>query len=195
MRKFCNILSIFVLLTLIFISGCSEESYYFEFKNKNISININESVNIANLLVDTNIEDYTIIGVHVESNSIVQIDNLIVTAKNVGKTKVSVKIKFDDGEFFASFNLIVKNEELNSLTYKYKIINIDDNYNLLSLEIFKTDIAYSNFSVQLNFLDSNNLIYKKKNGNYYEFKYKINSQFTIKIIDLLDNKEYFVDIN
>ena len=201
MRKICKILSIFIFMTSLILMGCSNTDYYFKFSNLNVVVSVNESINIFDLNIETNIKDYELISIVLENDSLVEINGNNIKAIKTGSTRVDVNVKYNKEDVItASFNLIIQNNGTTSnnnenLIYTYEITEVEDNCSILKLKVYKENEIYLDYSVLLNFEDESNLIYKRKVYNYYEIKFKTNSQFEIKIKDLFDNKEYLVEID
>ena len=191
-------MSIFILLTLFLVSGCNDNEHYFNFKYPDLTIGLNETVNIDDLPINTDIKDYEISKIFTSNKNLVEINNKVITPKDVGETKIYVQINFEDEIYESYFNLKIINYDLNKeedLTYTQNITKVDDEFSWLKLVIRKNNKDYTNYSVTLIFNNANDIKQTFQVFSFYEVKHKTDAEFTIKLKDLANDKEYLIEIN
>ena len=198
MRKFCNFLSIFILLAVFLVSGCNDNEHYFNFKYFNLTIGLTETVNIDDLPINTDIKDYEISKIFSTNKDLVEINNKVITPKDAGETKIYVQINFEGKTYETYFNLKIINYELSKeedLTYTQNITKVDNEYSLLKIVVRKDNKDYTNYSATLTFNNANDIKSTSRIFAFYEVKHQTGAEFTIKLKDLSNNKEYFIEIN
>ena len=81
------------------------------------------------------------------------------------------------------------------LTYTQNITKVDDEFSWLKLVIRKNNKDYTNYSVTLIFNNANDIKQTFQVFSFYEVKHKTDAEFTIKLKDLANDKEYLIEIN
>ena len=150
--------------------------YHFNFKYLNLTIGLTETVNIDDLPINTDVKDYEISKIFTSNKNLVEINNKVITPKDVGETKIYVQINFEDEIYESYFNLKIINYDLNKeedLTYTQNITKVDDEFSLLKLVVRKNNKDYTNYSVTLIFNNANDIKQTFQVFSFYEVLYLI----------------------
>lgn len=185
MRKFCKILSVFILCLICFLLfGCdNNDKLYFKLTNNNYEILLNETINLNDLEYKTNIKDKLYFNFNIEDESIVKIEDNKLTAISVGKTKVYINVKYKNKTYYQYIfvNVINTNNEEETLRYDKTIETVGLNINVAIIKIYKDNNSYQSFNFYIDEKDMAYILEVRKIGSKLEITYYSDYSFEVKI--------------
>lgn len=197
MRKFCKILSVFILSIIsLLLFACKNNKTYFALTNNSCEMVLNESINLNNLKYKTNIEGILDFKFNIEDESILKLEENVLTAICVGNTKIQVNIEYK-GKIYKDYILVTVVEAKNinnNLTFTKTTKELEDNVSVSIINIYKDNEPYHYFNFYVDKESEIKILNIKKFNCKLEVKHYNDSDIKITI-ESKDNINNFIVFN